>query len=307
MRDAKAKAATRARLVAAAQRVASKKKTSGAKSTKASPSRVAGKKGVKARPAAARRPASKPARKSRTAKPAPRKSSKVTRKMSKTAQPRPPTGPKKKSGKIARRPSKKVVKKVARKAAPKPPVGTKASPPKRVAGKAPATAAPKAPSPPKKAEDDAQPTGMYNGILLHEHPKPFPAKTPYSQEELRKLRDALMDERARLLAELSSLQGLSIEALEVAKEHPGYSLHMAEHATDLQTAEAHLGVRSIEEARLELVDQAIERIEKNSNLYGLCLACGTKIGIQRLIARPHAHLCMPCRTRYEEIRSRRGY
>ena len=155
--------------------------------------------------------------------------------------------------------------------------------------------------------DTHQPSGFYNGIDLTREIKPFPGKTPYSKGELMDLRTALLEERERLTSHLTTLSGVSMEALVNAKEHAGYSVHIAESATDLQTAEANLGVRSIEEARLAEVDEALERIKHNLNHFGLCLACGNKIGIQRLKARPHAHLCMPCRKRYEEIRSRRGY
>src|SRR5690606_29263108 len=154
--------------------------------------------------------------------------------------------------------------------------------------------------------DIDRPTGMYNGVLLSENPKPFPKKTPYSKKELERLRNALREERERLLSGLSSLQGMGKETFGDIQEHPGYSVHLAEHATDLQVAETHLGVRTIEQERLELVEEALERLEK-SNHYGLCLACGSKIGIQRLIARPHAHLCLDCRQRYERIRARRGF
>ena len=147
---------------------------------------------------------------------------------------------------------------------------------------------------------------MYNGVLLSDTPKQFPRHTPYTHKEIDKLREALLQERERLVHELNSLQGASRAAMEETRDHPGYSMHMAEHATDLQTAEASLGLRTIEQERLELVDEALERIKVNINHYGLCLACGSKIGIQRLIARPHAHLCMDCRQRYEKIRARRG-
>jgi DnaK suppressor protein len=155
--------------------------------------------------------------------------------------------------------------------------------------------------------DTYQPTGTYNGIIITHDIKTFPARTPYSKEELLELRAALMEERDRLSSHLATLSGVSMEALVSAKEHAGYSVHIAESATDLQTAEANLGVRSIEEERLAQVDEALERIKNHVNHFGLCLSCGNKIGIQRLKARPHAHLCMPCRKRYEEIRSRRGY
>ena len=160
---------------------------------------------------------------------------------------------------------------------------------------------------PKPEPDSTQPSGMYNGIVITHEVKPFPAKTPYTKPELDELRETMLEERNRLLNQLASLQGVGMEAMVNAKEHSGYSIHIAEHASDLQAAEANMGVRSIEEDRLEEVESALDRIENNPRHYGLCMACGNKIGIQRLKARPHAHLCMPCRTRYETIRSRRGY
>lgn len=155
--------------------------------------------------------------------------------------------------------------------------------------------------------EPSQPTGMYNGIVVTHEIKSFPAKTPYSQQELDELRETLIEEREKLLAQLASLHGVSMEALVSAKEGSNYSIHIAEHASDLQTAEANMGVRGIEEERLEQVESALDRIENNQRHYGLCMACGNKIGIQRLKAVPHAHLCMPCRKRYETVRSRRGY
>ena len=179
----------------------------------------------------------------------------------------------------------------------------KGTAPKKVTAKKKTVAKPKA----RTILDLDQPTGMYNGIVLCEKVKPFPSKTPYSMKELDKLRLALKTEYQQLSAALNSLKGAGMDAFDGSKEHPGYSIHMAEHATDLQTAETNLGVRSIESERMAQVEQALDRLEHNVSKYGLCLACGSKIGIQRLIARPHAHLCMNCRTRYEEIRHRRGF
>jgi RNA polymerase-binding transcription factor DksA len=160
----------------------------------------------------------------------------------------------------------------------------------------------------KSGGELARPTGMYNGIFLIDEAdiNPFPKKTPYSRQELKRLKETLQKERDRLLLEIASLNGMSKDALESARENSGYSLHMAEHATDLQTAETNLAVRSYEEGRLEKVEDAIDRIENNVNHYGLCLASGRKIGIQRLIAQPHAHLCKEMQELYERIRSRRG-
>ena len=158
----------------------------------------------------------------------------------------------------------------------------------------------------RKLAELERPTGSYNGILLCDDVKPFPKKSPYTDKELEKLKEALTTEREQLRRELVSLEGVGREALDLSREHPGYSVHMAEHATDLQTAEANMGIHRVELERLHAVEGALERIEKMPARYGLCLACGSKIGIQRLAARPHAHLCMDCQQRYERIKARRA-
>lgn len=215
---------------------------------------------------------------------------------------------------VAKKPAAKKAapKKPVAKAAPKKaaPISKKAQQPVKPAEKGPSKAAGQAAAAKQAAHkfivEIDRPTGMYNGVLLSDIPKLFPKKTPYSRKEIEKLREALLAERERLVNELNSLQGASRSAMEETRDHPGYSMHLAEHATDLQTAEASLGLRTIEQERLELVDEALDRIKSNINHYGLCLACGSKIGIQRLIARPHAHLCMDCRQRYEKTRARKG-
>jgi RNA polymerase-binding transcription factor DksA len=192
------------------------------------------------------------------------------------------------------------------KAAPKAAAGkvVKAAP--KATPKGAPKAAPAKPEVVPKPPEANQPTGSYNGIRLAESVKPFPKKTPYTPKEIETLRKTLVDERDQLLREMTSLNNTNREVMDLSKERPGYSMHLAEHATDLQTAEASMGVQTIVRDRLEEVETAIKRIDDSNANYGLCLACGSKIGIQRLMARPHAHLCMDCRQQYERIRSRRG-
>ena len=274
-------------------RGASSKKRAGAKSAAAAARKTSRKSAAKKVAAKKKAVAKKAAPKRKTA---PKKAVKKKSAASAKARSTKPAAPKKAAKKKS--------------AAPAKVRSTKPAAAKKAAKAKPAT--PKPPAPKKKPARSVipqidRPTGMYNGVLLCEHVKPFPSKTPYSKKELAELKKTLLDERARLKAELDSIHRLSMEALDLAKDHPGYSVHMAEHATDLQTAETNLGVRTIEEARLEAVEAALERIQKNVNHYGLCLACGNKIGIQRLKARPHAHLCMDCRQRYERVGARRGF
>ena len=46
------------------------------------------------------------------------------------------------------------------------------------------------------------------------------------------------------------------------------------------------------------IDEALKRIEEKA--YGKCVACGKKIGKKRLLAVPHAKLCLLCKEEEEK-------
>lgn len=278
-----------------AKKKAAKKKTA---RKKVSPKRAVKKEG-------ARKPAKKSAQKKK--KTAGKKAVKKAVKK-KAAKKRP--AKKKAVKKTAKKKAvkKKVVKKKTaapkKKAVKKKAAGKKAVAPKKKAARK-KTAAPKKVTAPKRRRhipDIARPTGMYGGVLLCDNVKPFPRKSPYTPQEIKALREALQVERDRLRRELAVLENLTRGGDEGAgREAAGFPTHLAEYAAELQTTETILGVRTLEEERLEQVDEALARIKRSKN-YGLCLACGDKIGIERLIAKPHAHLCMDCRRKYERHR-----
>lgn len=176
---------------------------------------------------------------------------------------------------------------------------------KVVVSKSVATKGKSAPAAPVKAKkiyipDISRPTGSYGGVQLSDDPKPFPKKSPYGSKELDSLRKALQAESYRLRQELYNLESMATGG-DGGHESHGHSLHIAEHASDLQSTETNIAMRALDEERLAQVDEALMRIKERQH-YGLCVACGEKIGIKRLIAKPHAHLCMDCRTRYERNR-----
>lgn len=142
--------------------------------------------------------------------------------------------------------------------------------------------------------------GMYDGIEVCSDPKPFPKKSPYSARDLKMLRKKLEEERLRLR---QILRGLDHQTLPTSEENsnvvtPGYSSHLAESASDNIDTETMLMLRRDEESALFQVESALERIE--SGVFGVCLACGDKIGVSRLRAVPEAHLCMKCKQVYDK-------
>jgi DnaK suppressor protein len=217
-----------------------------------------------------------------------------------------PSAPAKKSKKKATEPSGRKSAPAAVKTAAGKPSKPKSVSAAKTNKKAPAK--PTAEQPKKRHIPDInRPTGMYGGVVLSENPKPFPRSSPYSRQELASLKEALLSERGRLRRELATMESMTMggDGHGGSKESPGFPTHIAEYAAEMQATETILGVRTLEEERLEQVEEALARIEEKKR-YGLCLACGEKIGIERLIAKPHAHLCMDCRRRYEKRREAAG-
>ncbi|MFP4580589.1 MAG: TraR/DksA family transcriptional regulator [Candidatus Sumerlaeia bacterium] len=220
--------------------------------------------------------------------------------------------------------SKKAAKKAVKKKATPKKTAKKSAKKKSVAKKTPAKKAAKKtkPIPPKKAKKQAaqtseervhaedsnlreqmasrKPSGFYNGVLLCEDPKPFPKETPYTKKEVDRLRKQLEEEKSRLRETIRDLDRLT---LNIGEEHgngvtPGYSIHLAEDATHNISTETALLIRRDEEEALIQVEAALERLE--NGIYGVCMASGDKIGMQRLRAVPEAHLCMECKKLYDK-------
>jgi RNA polymerase-binding protein DksA len=129
-------------------------------------------------------------------------------------------------------------------------------------------------------------------------PRPKRRPLPYSKEQIEQLRKELLDERARLLEELGELDEIAQNSQgEGRTETPGYSIHPAEYATDTQTIDTALGLRSLAQRHLDEVEQALEQL--NSGDYGYCESCGKPIEFDRLMAKPSARFCIPCRKSFE--------
>lgn len=82
----------------------------------------------------------------------------------------------------------------------------------------------------------------------------------------------------------------------------GYSFHMADVATDNFDREFNLGLASGEQQSLNLIDAALRKIKEGT--YGFCEGCSKSISQKRLMAVPHAPLCLKCQE-LEEKKKRR--
>ncbi|MEF9426659.1 MAG: RNA polymerase-binding protein DksA [Candidatus Mariimomonas ferrooxydans] len=73
---------------------------------------------------------------------------------------------------------------------------------------------------------------------------------------------------------------------------------MGDQATAETDRDFMLRLRDRERMLLKKIDEAVERIDKDT--FGICENCGNEIGIKRLEARPVTSYCIDCKTRQEE-------
>ena len=121
-------------------------------------------------------------------------------------------------------------------------------------------------------------------------------------ERFKKLLETLRD---RLAGDLKHLEGdsLNTNQRDASGDLSGYSFHMADMATDNFDREFTLGLASNEQQSLNLIDEALLRIKEGT--YGFCAECAKPISQKRLLAVPHAPLCIKCQE-LEEKKKRRS-
>ena len=126
------------------------------------------------------------------------------------------------------------------------------------------------------------------------------AKSPVTAALRKKLRDALIAQKERIMGNFMNLRKTHLRSSqrESTGDLSGYSLHMADIGTDTFDREFALTVASSEQDVLYRIDQALRRMEEKQ--YGLCESCGRAIKLARLKAMPWARLCLPCKQKEEK-------
>ena len=101
--------------------------------------------------------------------------------------------------------------------------------------------------------------------------------------------------RDQLVDEVRTLSDQSLTSNKQAGEE------LADIGSDSFLREMGLGVMSDEGHRIQLIREAIERL--NGRGFGVCLDCSEHIQEARLEAIPYAKLCVQCKTRRETARA----
>jgi RNA polymerase-binding protein DksA len=107
-----------------------------------------------------------------------------------------------------------------------------------------------------------------------------------------RFRQTLLDERERLTSTIDHLHEANSTSFEEETEEETFDNHLADSATATLDREIDYTLEENAENLLRAIDQALERIEKET--YGKCERCGRQIAEERLEAIPHATRCIDC-------------
>ena len=115
-------------------------------------------------------------------------------------------------------------------------------------------------------------------------------------QDLANYRRILLSLRARLRGDLDQMTDEALRRESGANggggSHSTMPLHMADLGTENYDQEFTLGLIENEQLTLELIHEALERMERGK--YGQCAECGTSIARPRLQAIPYARHCIRC-------------
>jgi len=122
-----------------------------------------------------------------------------------------------------------------------------------------------------------------------------PGEKPWTEAELKKLRQQLEAEIAGLVADISEAESAIAERLGDAVGDAGDD--QADAGAKTFQREHELALTQNARELLELSERALARIDEGT--FGVCASCGQPIGKARLQAFPRATLCVTCKQREE--------
>lgn len=128
-------------------------------------------------------------------------------------------------------------------------------------------------------------------------------KSIFGKTQLVSIKKEIMKEREQLLEQITSIKGESSKSQKDASgDLSGYTLHMADMATDMYNREFSMELAEGERERLYNLEEALKRIDEGA--YGRCDSCGGAISKPRLKALPQAKCCIKCQEKQEKSGSR---
>lgn len=115
-----------------------------------------------------------------------------------------------------------------------------------------------------------------------------------NEEKRREAERLLLHERERVLDAIAQFEEAPRDLLERSGEMSLYRFHMADIGTEAMEQEKGFLLASVEGRRLYAIDDALRRLYKEPERYGVCARCGDDIDWARLEVVPEAEHCADC-------------
>ena len=112
-------------------------------------------------------------------------------------------------------------------------------------------------------------------------------------EQRETLEKRLVEERQRV-ADRAGRHDEDIASSDEDGDITLYPLHLADEGTDTMEQEKDLLMRSRDGDHMALIDNALRKIYKEPERYGICENCGREIPYERLEMVPWARFCLEC-------------
>ncbi|MBP9733109.1 MAG: TraR/DksA C4-type zinc finger protein [Candidatus Omnitrophica bacterium] len=122
----------------------------------------------------------------------------------------------------------------------------------------------------------------------------------FTESDLKAFKKSLQELQFRLNEGMDRVKGdtLNKSSKDSSGDLSGYSLHMADQATDNYDREFALNLAGNEQEFLYKIDEALKRIEEKT--YGVCIECSKAINKNRLKVVPFAEYCITCQEAQEK-------
>lgn len=134
--------------------------------------------------------------------------------------------------------------------------------------------------------------------------KPKKKIKKYARADLKLFKALLLKAKVQLLEQILVVEkeALSKSQRDASGDLSGYSIHMADLATDSYDREFSLSRASVDQKVIYEIDEALKRIEDGE--YGICMSCGQQITKKRLKVVPHTKFCIACQNAEEHDKNK---
>ena len=115
-----------------------------------------------------------------------------------------------------------------------------------------------------------------------------------NKSDIKTIKAELLTRKKQILKDLEDISGNDKNA---KVKFPEYGDKSDENAQEISEFSTNLATDKVLQGTLKDIDAALERIEDNT--YGICKYCKQPIGKKRMLARPVASACVPCKTKLQ--------